>query len=127
MSGKTLYATETLRTADGTSRFSPVKILAVGEPQDWQQQGRSLPNGAMAFVSFNELSAELLDQLAPSVIVSPVLALSFDCIELATLLYRLGFTGAYRAVSKSLPKPELIEREVRQICGRLDFCIVKAH
>lgn len=127
MSAKMQYASGISRVRDGADQLSQVKILAVGEPDDWQQQGKSLPNGAVAFVGFRDVTSEMLNHLAPTVIVSPVLALSFDCIELATLLQHLGYTGSYRAVSNSLPKPELIEREVRQICAQLDFRIVKSH
>ena len=57
----------------------------------------------------------------PELIYSPVLARNFDCIELGMLLQNLGFSGTYRAVGQGLPKPELIEREVRQITRWLKF------
>jgi len=127
MSAKMHYASEFSRGTEETGQSSPVTMLAVGEPDEWQQQGKHLPRGAIAFVAFRDITAELLDHLVPTVIVSPVLAPSFDCIELATLLHHLDYPGSYRAVSNSLPKPELIEREVRQVCDRLDFRIVKSN
>ena len=127
MSGKTPSASNLLFGTNQLENFSPVSLMAVGEPGTWEQLGKSRPHRAMAFVGFNDVTAAILDRLSPSLIVSPVLAQTFDCIELATLLHQLGFTGSYRAVADCLPKPDLIEREVRQICGRLDFRIVKSH
>ena len=101
-----------------------VKVLAVGEPEDWLRQGKALPTGSLAFVAYHEVSAETLGQHQPEVVYSPVLARSFDCIELAMLLHNLGFGGTYNAYASDLPKPELVEREVRQICPRLLFRIV---
>lgn len=78
-------------------------------------------------MSFHEITDTLLNDLNPSMIISPVLARHFDCIELALLLHNLGFVGAYRAMAKDMPKPELIEREVRQMCPRLNFKLLLAN
>ena len=101
-----------------------VKIIAVGEPTEWTKKRNPLPSENVAFVSFQDITDITLDHLAPSIIYSPVLAQRFDCIELAVLLHNLGFKGEYRAVARDLPKPDLIVREVRQICPRLSFQIV---
>lgn len=124
MSGKTLRAIEELVPSASGDHESAVSILAVGEPNDWRNQGNVLPSNGIAFVAFSDVTEATLEHFSPEVIYSPVLAPSFDCIELALLLNNLGFTGAYRAVASDLPKPELIVREVRQICTRLDFRIV---
>lgn len=123
MPGKTFSTSQTLGTAPADRLQTSNSILAVGEPGEWRKQGNALPNGAISFAAFTDVTSEMLEHLRPTTICSPVLANSFDCIELATLLQNLGFTGSYRAYAKSLPKPELIEREVRQICRRLDFRI----
>ena len=100
-------------------------ILAVGDPKEWKQAGRRLPEGgAVAFISFEQLNGELLAQARPPVVFSPVLSRRFDCIDLAILLHRLGFTGSYRAVAPSLPNPKVIEGEVRACCPNLDFQIL---
>jgi len=103
-----------------------VRALAVGEPKEWQQQGHSLPSTGLAFVAFHEVTQEVLDHLQPSVVFSPLLAKSFDCIDLAVLLHGLGYSGEYRALAVGIPKPEVIEREVRQLCSQLRFSIVEA-
>lgn len=126
MDGRTLSDFNVIEEALGDDQSSNVAILAVGEPQDWIKQGKVLPKGQIAFVSFAEVTGEALEHFSPAVVYSPVLAPSFDCIELALLLNQLGYEGPYRAVAQHLPKPDLIEREVRQLCRWLDFRILLA-
>ncbi len=98
------------------------KIVAVGDGDEWKKQGHSLPaTEDISFVAFHELDEATLAICQPEVIYSPVLARNFDCIEMATLLQNIGFSGTYRAVGHGLPRPGLIEREVRQIARRLKF------
>lgn len=111
-------------THAGNASF--VKILAIGEPDEWHDQGNSMPaGGQISFLSIQDLSEETLNHFRPSIIYSPVLARRFDCIELAMLLGSIGFEGAYKAFANNLPKPEVIEREVRQMCRRFTFEIVQ--
>lgn len=108
-----------------TSNDETVAILAVGSAAEWREGGNRLQaDGRVAFVSIEEISVELLDRVCPTVILSPVLARSFDCIDLAQKLHDLGFTGRYRAVSDELPNPEMVEREIRHLCPGLDFGIL---
>ena len=78
----------------------------------------------MAFASFEDISEELIARLCPTVVLSPVLARNFDCIDLAQKLFSLRFAGRYRAVSDELPDPEMVEREMRHLCPGLDFGIL---
>lgn len=102
-----------------------VKVLAVGEPEDWKRQGNVLPSGGLVFVGFSDITQETLGHFDPEVICSPVLAYSFDCIDLALLLHSLNFQGQYTAFGADLPKPAMIEREVRQLCPQLNFRIAQ--
>ena len=105
-------------------RSPTVKALAVGDSSEWTQDGNLTLRESVAFIAFEDIDEEALEELEPAIILSPVLAKSFDCIELALLLAKLGFTGEYRALARDLPKPEVIEREVRQLCPTLKFRIV---
>ncbi len=102
-----------------------VSILAVGAPEEWKKTGNMLPtNGTLAFVAFHEVNGHLLEELSPAAVVSPVLARGFDCIDLAQLLHALNYRGPYRAAAPNLPKPNLVEAEIAQMCPRLDFRIL---
>ncbi|MEO9824427.1 MAG: hypothetical protein ABJF50_08435 [Paracoccaceae bacterium] len=98
-------------------------VLAVGDPDEWHRQGHVFPPNNMPFITFKEVTEATLEQYKPELIISPVLALEFDCIELTLLLRNLGYKGEYRAVAQDMPKPALIEREVSQLYPDLKFKI----
>lgn len=101
------------------------RIVAVGDVNCWLQSGNVLPRSdRMRFVSFAEVTAELLADCDPEYVVSPVVAHDFDCIDLAVLLCRLEYTGPYRALSGDLPSPKIIEREIQHLCPTLDFAVI---
>ncbi len=104
---------------------SDLKAVAVGDTDEWMREGNFVPREGMAFLAFHDVDEETLSALRPAIVFSPLLANTFDCIELALLLSKLGYGGKYRAVSENVPKPEVIEREVRQLCPKLDFRIVE--
>ena len=102
-----------------------VAILAVGEPEEWLQSGQKAPSaGNIEFVSINEVNDTLLEHLCPTVVISPALSRRFDCIDLAQILCSHKFKGRYRAVSRELPNPAMVEREIRNLCPGLDFAIL---
>ena len=101
-------------------------IIAVGDPSDWANKGAELSDyDDMIFISFQEINEGYLDYYRPSLIVSPALSPAFDCIELAMLLRNIGYRGAYRAIVRDLPNPDLVEREVKSFCPLLDFGVLK--
>ena len=109
----------------GSDQKSPTRVVAVGDLQEWERKGNPLPEGSgITFLSFHDVSEATIADMAPELVYSPVLAKDFDCIELANLLHNIGFSGTYRAIGEGIPKPGLIEREVKQMCPRLDFEIV---
>ncbi|NNE88271.1 MAG: hypothetical protein HKN27_09370 [Silicimonas sp.] len=116
-------ASSVVKIRDNVDHNKVVSVLAVGDPEEWRRQGHDLPKDNVVFMSFDEITEATIENFSPSVIYSPVLAHAFDCIELALLLRHLGFKGEYRAMAQDLPKPDLIEREVSQMCPQLNFKI----
>lgn len=99
-------------------------VLAVGDLIAWKRSGRLAQRRSdILFVEFHEINRDLLDRVSPSVVVSPLLCRSFDCVDLAQLLGAHGFAGKYRAIDSGLPDPHLIVREVRSLVPLLDFDI----
>ncbi len=107
--------------------YSAVNVLAVGDPDEWQRNEGLMPTEGVAFLSFDEVTEAMMHVFAPPTVYSPAVSSAFDCIELALLLRHLGFSGAYRAVARDLPNPQLIEREVAQMCPQIDFKMVVEH
>ncbi|MEM9708906.1 MAG: hypothetical protein AAF871_08945 [Pseudomonadota bacterium] len=122
------------RLFDGpASSFAPsgerhqgrVVILAVGDTEEWLRQKRQVPpGGRIILAAFSDLSRELLDQINPMTVLSPVLARDFDCIDLAQMLFAVGYPGQYRVFSNDLPSPKIIRTEIRSLCPGLDFDVV---
>ncbi|NNF25284.1 MAG: hypothetical protein HKN63_10845 [Rhodobacteraceae bacterium] len=102
-----------------------VAIMAVGDVKEWLAQGKDIPsNEHLALVEFHDITRARLEILSPKLIVSPLLAHNFDCIDLAQLLSALDYKGAYRAIAATLPNPRMIKREISSICPDLDFQIL---
>jgi len=108
---------ETLKIND-TGPF----ILVVGEVDYWRKSGRCLPvRSQMAFLNFTDVNADLLAVLRPDAIISPLLCISFDCLDLAQVLQAARYRGRYRVWAPGLPDPTVIKAEVQSLDPDLDF------
>ena len=73
------------------------------------------------FINISDLSANLVEETDPEIILSPLVADDFDAVDVAEKLVLLGFQGRYRAIAAILPDAELILDEVRGFAPQLDF------
>jgi hypothetical protein len=105
-----------------------LRILAVGSLAEWQRK-IDVPreSDSLHFVEFSDLNQELLDNYSPDVVVSPALGWDFDCIDMALKLEAIGYSGPYRAIAQDIPKPELIQSEIKQLCPKIDFGLLKSY
>lgn len=62
---------------------------------------------------FAQLTAELLRQTAPSTIILPLFAGAHDALTMIEALENLGFAGRILVIAPHLPRPQLVERELR--------------
>lgn len=111
----------------GESHTGNVAVLAVGDTAEWLRRKKPVPPGGhIVLASFSDLSRPLLERLRPKLVLSPLLARDFDCIDLAQMLFALGFTGQYRVISNDLPDPGIVLAEIRTLCPGLDFGVLRA-
>lgn len=104
------------------SETPKTRILVVGELDKWRSQGRDVPViEAMRFADFDDVTADLLDDFAPEIILSPMYASAFDAMDLAQRLHALDYRGRYRVTAPQLPDPDVICEEVAQLAPALDF------
>ncbi|MBW6417188.1 hypothetical protein [Celeribacter sp. PS-C1] len=97
-------------------------ILMVGEPQRMQTLKRHFPQDTgLFFIEFCDLTPEILHSINPGSVVAPVISAHFDCLDLAALLQDADYKGAFRAITKGLPRPEIVRNEVRSQFPDLDF------
>ena len=111
-------------------RIQPLRLeqdltLIIGDMDLWKSQWRNCPASPQRrFISFDELTGELLATFKPDVILSPLFGTGFDALEVAQRLIILGYAGPYRAISDNLPRPDYICREIRAHAHGIDFDLV---
>ena len=112
-------------TCDGCERDRPC-VMAIGEPAQWVYRHDGTPRDycRMSFADLRGLVTGDDGEITADLVLSPVVAKDFDCIDVALLLTELGYVGAYRAVGRQLPKPDIVMREVKAACPKLDFGIL---
>lgn len=114
-------------TPAGEQRRNRIAILAVGDTEEWLRHRQPVPpGGRIILASFEDLSRELLARVRPRLVLSPLLARDFDCIDLAQMLFALGYAGQYRVVSSDIPDPRIVTAEIRTLCPGLDFEVLHA-
>ena len=64
-------------------------------------------------VRFVTLTAALLDEVAPTTVVLPLFAAEHDALTMVERLEALGFAGRILVIAPHLPRPQLVERELR--------------
>lgn len=99
--------------------------LLVGEYAHAQGAGRIMPtSSAVFYLDFKDLNADVFKAVNPDLVMSPVIASTFDCLELAQFLEQAGFAGQYRVMLDDIPRPEIICREIRHTHPKIDFDVV---
>ena len=97
-------------------------VLVIGAISEWTDGDASRPSGGqIVFAEYDEVTAELIRRLSPAVVISSVIAATFDAFDLAQHLRAVGYGGPYRALTPRLPDPDLVRREVASCAPGLDF------
>ncbi|WP_322892514.1 MULTISPECIES: hypothetical protein [unclassified Yoonia] len=108
--------------AKGPAEAKIVKVLVVGDVARWKQLGRLRDDlSGFCFVDMGELDHQKIKQIAPDLIISPLVATGFDAVDVARRLRAAAFAGRYCAVVDDVPNPEIIRQEIRSIAPELDF------
>ena len=74
-----------------------------------------MPLADVTHMRLADLTAEVLLALEPSVIILPLFAADFDATTAIETLLDLGFAGRVTVLAPALPKPRLVERELRSL------------
>jgi hypothetical protein len=112
-------------TADRKEQDGLPVALTIGDTKTWLEQGKVIAaEHRVIYLDFNEVTPEMVLAIGPAVVMSPMLSNSFDCIDLACILQDAGFKGKYRALSRAIPNPKLVRREINDICPGLYFDLI---
>lgn len=71
----------------------------------------ALPN--VTHLDFAGLTGAMLEALAPTTIVMPLFAGPHDALTMVEALEEIGFAGRILVIAPHLPRPQLVERELR--------------
>lgn len=100
-------------------------MLVIGDMSEWTRIPATRPEvPGFHFADLADLTADLLHELSPDVILSPLVTHTFDVMDVAAQLSRLGYRGRYRAIAECLPSPELVLAEVAIQAADIDFDIL---
>lgn len=72
------------------------------------------------------LSVAMLQTVRPDVVVAPLIAPNWDLVDLAGTLEGFGYRGAVHALTKPLPRGELIVSELSALYPALSFRLLEA-
>jgi len=75
--------------------------------------GGPLPLPGTIHRGYGEIDAALLAGLQPERIILPLFASGYDAMSAIEALQRLGYAGLITVVAPELPRPRLVERELR--------------
>lgn len=73
------------------------------------------------------LSETMLRNVKPDLIISPLITPEWDVVDLGLHLQSLGYTGKFFALTKPLPRAELVLREVSAVCPRLKIQLLEVN
>ncbi len=96
--------------------------LIVGDLARWEAEGRMKTTLAdYRYIEIKSLTAEVVQDVEPEIILSPLVGDDFDAVDVAAKLTELQFNGKYRAIADDLPDADLIRSEIRSFAPELDF------
>ena len=114
----------TTRLTTRTEAALPI-VLSIGHSADVSDELKFLAaDHKVLSVGYNEATPSMIAAVGPAIVISPLLSPTFDCIDMACILAEAGFRGKFRAVSRPIPNPRLIKREISEISKDLDFDIL---
>jgi hypothetical protein len=72
-----------------------------------------IPLNGVQHVPFAGLTAARLRELAPTIVILPLFSATHDAIAVVETLQAFGFSGRIMVIAPNLPRPQLVERELR--------------
>ena len=74
-----------------------------------------VPMTGVTHLRFADLTAALLARMRPSLILLPLFSPGYDATTAIETLEALGYRGRLTILAPDLPKPRLVERELRNL------------
>lgn len=105
--------------------LSARRVLVIDPSNTLPDALRGVSGTNVTIARFSMLTVAFLAEVAPDVVLAPLVSPGHDILDLAHELDAAGYTGQLRAYSAPLPNLALVRSEVRQIWGKRDFDILE--
>ncbi len=107
-------------------RQSTSGTLVVGDLRRWTAEGRAFAGlSEFNFTNISRLDRDLINDLDPDIVLSPLVADEFDAVDVAVKLIDLNYRGKYRAITDQHINGPLIANEIRSLSPHLDFDLLQ--
>ena len=100
----------------------PSMVVVTDKDADLVIEGLS---DGIEFVHFSQLAGRLQRSPTPDIVLSPLIAESFDVTEVAKTLSSAEYPGRLRALTPDRPNISIIKREIHALYPQLDFAVLK--
>lgn len=97
----------------------PLGLLIDIAPEELSTEGTPPAGLRLETLPFALLHAALARAPWADFVASPLVSEHFDALDLATELDLAGFSGIYLVLAPPLPRPDIIHREIAQLCPGL--------
>ena len=100
-------------------------VLVVEAPGALRLLDASPARQGVVMTRLDMLNARMLAQIAPDAVIGPLIAGTWDSLDLATVLEDLGYGGTLFILTRPLPRAELVLRELRACCPTLTIALLE--
>ncbi|SFS10280.1 hypothetical protein [Yoonia litorea] len=102
-----------------------LRTLIVGDLPRWRTEGRDLiATTDISYCTYDALTARILDERKPQIILSPLVGDQYDVLDIAAKLEQFDFQGQYRVIADANSASKLVTQEVANAAPGLDFDIL---
>ncbi|WP_376873051.1 hypothetical protein [Albirhodobacter sp. R86504] len=101
------------------------RVLLIDPTHDIPAALRSLIGANVVTCTGESVSRKFLEQVAPDVVMVPLIGSGHDVFDLTNRLINYGYSGRIRAFSRPVPNAQLICKEVENRFPRLDFRLIE--
>ena len=99
-------------TLSDLSRSAEDRLLALDCSRLIEPQG-PIPLSGVTHLRFSALTRTDLEALDPTAVVMPLFSADQDALSMVETLEEMGFRGRILVIAPALPRPQLVERELR--------------
>lgn len=111
-----------LQGGKNTHKIGRNKLVVGVKPE--ADHVKTSPWADFHFVDFRSITPELIADIQPEIVFSPLFGSGYDAIDIAHLLADTGFDGQYLALCAPMPDTDMIKTEVGNAVPGLYFDVL---